>query len=152
MGYLIAVAVIFIGEFFIKTIVELWGSKEKRTPFLKDKLYLTKYHNKGAFLNMLESKEQLLHILSAGLTIACGMLFLLTLTRRGNTVLKTGLTFLLGGAFSNTYDRLKRKYVVDYFGFESKNEKIRNIVFNLSDFFIMVGALLTAMGLSSHRK
>ncbi len=152
MGYIIAAAVIFIGDFFIKTIVELWGSEEKRTPFLKDKLYLTKYHNKGAFLNILETKEQLVHILSAGLTMACGILFLLTLTRKGNILLKTGLTLLLGGAFSNTYDRLKRKYVVDYFGFESKNERISNLVYNISDFFIAIGAFLTAIGFSFNRK
>ena len=37
-----------------------------------------------------------------------------TLGQKGKAALKLGLAFLLGGAFSNTYDRLKRKYVVDY--------------------------------------
>ena len=53
---------------------------------------------------------------------------------------------MLGGAFSNTYDRLKRKYVVDYVSFPVKNEKIRNVVFNISDFCIMIGALLMVLG------
>ncbi|MDE7258820.1 MAG: signal peptidase II, partial [Lachnospiraceae bacterium] len=45
-----------------------------------------------------------------------------------------------------TYDRLVRKYVVDYVSFPVKNQKIRNIVFNISDFCIMIGALLMVLG------
>ena len=52
-----------------------------------------------------------------GLTVLVTLLFVLTLGTKGNKALKTGLAMLLGGAFSNTYDRLKRKYVVDYFSF-----------------------------------
>ena len=61
-------------------------------------------------------------------------------------VMRTGLAFLLGGAFSNTYDRLKRKYVVDYFSLNVKWKRLRRIVFNISDFCIMTGALLTVIG------
>ena len=32
---------------------------------------------------------------------------------RGKKLLKAGLSLLLGGAFSNTYDRVMREYVVD---------------------------------------
>lgn len=60
-------------------------------------------------------------------------------------MLKTGLSILLGGAYSNTYDRLVRGYVVDYFGFQVKNERLRNIVFNISDFCIMIGALISVL-------
>ena len=54
-------------------------------------------------------------------------------------------SLLLGGAFSNTYDRLKRKYVVDYFSFGVKWEPLRAIVFNISDFCILIGALIIAI-------
>ena len=73
-------------------------------------------------------------------------MFLLTFTCKGSRLLKAGLAFLLGGAYSNTYDRLMRKYVVDYVSFPVKNKKIRNIVFNISDFCIAVGALLMVLG------
>ncbi|MDE7359775.1 MAG: signal peptidase II, partial [Lachnospiraceae bacterium] len=59
---------------------------------------------------------------------------------------KAGLALLLGGAYSNTYDRLTRKYVVDYVSFPVKNRRIRRIVFNISDFCIMIGALLLVLG------
>ena len=61
-------------------------------------------------------------------------------------MMKTGLALLLGGALSNTYDRLKRKYVVDYFSFGVKWKRLRNIVFNISDFCILAGTLLTVLG------
>ena len=59
-----------------------------------------------------------------------------------------GLSVLLGGSFSNTYDRLKRKYVVDYFSFNVKCCGIRRIVFNISDFCIMIGAAMAVLGTS----
>ena len=56
------------------------------------------------------------------------------------------LALLLGGSFSNTYDRLRRKYVVDYLSFPVKWKWFRDIVFNISDFCIIIGALLAALG------
>ena len=61
-------------------------------------------------------------------------------------MLRVGLSLLLGGAFSNTYDRLKRKYVVDYVSFGVKWKKLRQVVFNISDFCIITGALLAILG------
>lgn len=52
---------------------------------------------------------------------------------------------LLGGAFSNTYDRCRRKYVVDYFSFGVKWKRLSRIVFNISDFGIILGALTAAL-------
>ncbi|MDE7232762.1 MAG: signal peptidase II, partial [Lachnospiraceae bacterium] len=70
------------------------------------------------------------------------VVFLSTFSFRGNSTLKAGLALLLGGAYSNTYDRLTRRYVVDYVSFPVKNQRFRRIVFNLSDFCILIGALL----------
>ena len=44
-------------------------------------------------------------------------------------------------------DRLTRGYVVDYFSFNVKWEKLRRLVFNISDFFILGGTLLSLVGL-----
>ena len=80
------------------------------------------------------------------------------LHRKQARVQKIGLALILGGAYSNTYDRLKRKYVVDYFSvlIETKRiknrflrkfaDKINTMVFNLADFGIMIGAILFVMG------
>ena len=85
-------------------------------------------------------------LISVVLTAVLTVVFLLTLGTAGKGLLKWGLALLLGGAYTNTYDRLKRKYVVDYVSFNVPVKGIRRIVFNIGDFCIMIGALLTTAG------
>ena len=87
----------------------LWASKS----FFS----ITAHHNKGAFLNAGQKRQAAVAAVSVLLTIGVAAVFALSLGMQGNRMLKAGLSMLLGGAFSNTYDRLKRKYVVDYFSF-----------------------------------
>jgi signal peptidase II len=139
------IIVIAATESVIKQVREQNGIVGERKPILGGKLYLTKYHNYGAFLNLGQKRPEFVRGLSMGLSIACTILFILSLGTKGKPLLKSGLSLLLGGAYSNTYDRMVRGYVVDYFGFQVKNEKIRNIVFNISDFCIMIGALISVL-------
>lgn len=142
IGIIIAIVAV---ESVIKQVTEQNGTKGERKPILGGKLYLTKYHNYGAFLNLGEKRPEFVKGLSLGLCLACTILYALTLGTKGKILLKTGLSVLLGGAFSNTYDRMVKGYVVDYFGFNVKNEKLRNIVFNISDFCIMIGAVIAVI-------
>ena len=145
MGYLCIVALIFAGELGIKNYVEKKRKAGEEKEICKGRILLRKYHNKGACMNLGEKKSNVVAGLSLILTAALALVFLFTLTRHGNGWLKAGLSLLLGGAFSNTYDRLKRKYVVDYFSFGVKWEPLRAIVFNISDFCILIGALIIAI-------
>lgn len=148
MFYLLLATFIIVGEISLKNRMEggLSFSRSvpafQRIPFLQGKILLRKYHNKGAFLNMMEKKKKLLHLISLLFTLVITLLFLFTLFQKGNKLLKLGLTLLLGGAFSNTYDRLCRGYVVDYFSFRTPFERFNRIVFNISDFCIIIGSLL----------
>lgn len=145
MGYLCIVALIFAGELGIKNYVEKKRNAGEEKEICKGRILLRKYHNKGACMNLGEKKSNVVAGLSLILTTALALVFLFTLTGHGNGWLKAGLSLLLGGAFSNTYDRLKRKYVVDYFSFGVKWEPLRAIVFNISDFCILIGALIIAI-------
>lgn len=145
MGYLCIAALIFAGELGIKNYVEKKRNAGEEKEICKGRILLRKYHNKGACMNLGEKKSNVVAGLSLILTAALALVFLFTLTRHGNGWLKAGLSLLLGGAFSNTYDRLKRKYVVDYFSFGVKWEPLRAIVFNISDFCILIGALIIAI-------
>ncbi len=98
--------------------------------------------HKGAMLNLGASRQQTMAVLSVIFTVFMTGVYVGTLGTRGRHMLKTGLSLILGGAYSNTYDRLFRKYVVDYVSFEVRNPRLRNIVFNLSDFGIMIGSCL----------
>ena len=143
------IVLIFAGDLFIKNRVEKYiaigrGEKEKR--IANGKLILRKHHNQGMMLNMGEKKRPVVAAVSLTLTIILTLVFLLSLGHRGNRLLRLGLALLLGGSFSNTYDRLRRKYVVDYLSFPVKWKWFRDIVFNISDFCIIIGALLAALG------
>ena len=145
MLYIGIAAGIFLLEMFLK------NSVEKRLPegALLERcgglLLLRNYHNKGAFLDIGRKARKLIAALSLLVTLVFTALFLLSLGQKKTRLVKTGLALLLGGAYSNTYDRLRRKYVVDYFSFGVRWERLRRIVFNLSDFCIMIGAALAAL-------
>lgn len=137
---------ILIFEWKMKNYMEAVYDTSQKKPIFHGKLLLRKYHNHGAFLNILETKKKFLHTISILFTLLILVVFLLTLCQKGNHILKLGLSFLLGGAFSNTYDRLTRNYVVDYVSFCTPFPRFNRIVFNVSDFCIMIGALLTVIG------
>lgn len=155
MGVLVYAALaagIFVLDLLLKNHIEQKMEEGAEKSLCGGKLLIKKYHNKGAFLDVGEQRQKAVALLSLCLTLFMSVVFLSTFTFRGNTVLKTGLAFLLGGAYSNTYDRLTRKYVVDYVSFPVKNRKLRGIVFNISDFCIIIGALLMTLGESKRKK
>lgn len=135
---------IFAGDLWIKNRIEC-GKKPLPASLWKGRILLRRYHNKGAMLNLGQEKSSMVAALSVALCLVMSICFLLSLGSRGNAGLRLGLALLLGGSFSNTYDRLKRKYVVDYFSFNVPIKFIRKIVFNISDFFIMIGAMITVL-------
>lgn len=139
------VIAIVAAESVIKQVREQNGTEGEREPLSCGKCYLTRYHNYGAFLNLGDQKPEFIKGLSIGLCLVCTAVYALTLGTRGKVLLKTGLSLLLGGAYSNTYDRMVRGYVVDYLGFDVKNEKLKNMVFNLSDFCILIGTAMVLL-------
>ena len=146
MIYFILVLLIIGMEYFLKNKAEGELDSTSDISVFQNRLRLRLYHNQGAFLSMLKYRQKLLLLISCILTICIGILFLLTRFQKGNRLLKLGLSLLLGGAFSNTYDRLKRKYVVDYFSFNTPFKSLNRIVFNVSDFCILIGSLLSVVG------
>ena len=146
MQYLAVILGIFGLELGIKNHIEkekLEGQEEKKC---RGMLLIRKHHNRGAFLNAGEKRQKLIAVISVLLTIFATIFFIITLGNSGSGFLKWGLTLLLGGAYSNTYDRLKRKYVVDYVSFNVPFKWLRRIIFNIGDFCIMIGAFLSVLG------
>ncbi len=148
MFYILLVLLIIILEWKIKNFVAENYDFSRQTFLLKKKLRIHKYHNEGAFLNFMEHKKKLLHAVSVLFTLIIFLFFLLTLFQKGNVILKLGLSLLLGGAFSNTYDRLSKKYVIDYVSFCTPFSRFNQIVFNISDFCIIIGAFFLVLSTS----
>lgn len=144
--YAALAAGIFGFDLLLKNQIEKRMKEGEEKPVCRGRLLIRKYHNRGAFLDMGEKRQKAVALVSLLLTLFMTVAFLATFSMRGNSTLRAGLALLLGGAYSNTYDRLTRKYVVDYVSFPAKNKRIRQIVFNISDFCIIIGALLMTLG------
>lgn len=145
MVYFAVIAVVFFGELLIKNRIEAKQEAEETKKLLGGRILIRKFHNKGLAFGRGGGRQPLIAAVSLGMAVCCTLLFLISFGRRGGALLNTGLALLLGGAYSNTYDRLKRRYVVDYFSFGVKWKRLQNIIFNLSDFCIMIGAMLCAI-------
>lgn len=141
------IAAIFTGDLLLKNHMERRGLPEGgERPLWGGRLLLRRHHNRGAAFNVGEKHSAAVAAVSVVLTTAAAAVLICSFGQRDNRLLQTGLAFLLGGAFSNTYDRLRRRYVVDYFSFGTRWKRLRRLVFNLSDFCIIIGALLAALG------
>ena len=88
--------------------------------------------NRGFALNRFEDHQKFVTVSSVLMTGAVAAALVLAPEKD-----RTGIALILGGAVSNTADRIFRKYVVDYI-------PVGKVVFNLSDFAIIAGALITA--------
>lgn len=149
MIILICIAVIagiFFTDFNIKKYVEASYKNDEKKECLNGHVCLKKVHNPGFAGSMASMHPSLVAWISLIVTIIGGILFIISLGRRGNGFVRAGLSLVLGGAFSNTYDRLKKRYVVDYISFNVKCRRLSKLVFNISDFCILIGTLLTTLG------
>ena len=144
---LVILAGIFWGDFFLKNYIESHVDEREERAICKGKFLIRKHHNKGMMLNAGQKRRHLVAAVSLAFTLVLTVVFIVSLGYRGNNLLLLGLALLLGGAFSNTYDRLRRGYVVDYVSFPVKWQAFRKIVFNCSDFCIIIGALLSTLGM-----
>lgn len=117
-------------------------------PILGGHVVIEKFYNRGATLGFLKEKPKVMRWLHRGIMICVagifGAVFMRHRTEERLTAL--GLAMLLGGGCSNLYDREKKGHVVDYFWFAHKKPQKRRVIFNLSDFFIFIGAVLSVLG------
>ena len=146
LACMIVMAAVFAGDLWIKDHIEKTLAENETRQAWNGRILIRRHHNRGAVLNLGDTKGKLVAVISVVMTVAAVIVFIMSLGQKGNNILRMGLALLLGGAFSNTYDRLKRKYVVDYFSFGVKWKGLRSVIFNLSDFCIMFGALIAAFG------
>lgn len=108
----------------------------------KGRVKIRKVYNKGMCLNMFEDNPELVKISSAFAAVLLTIYQLITLLRRGKYLKKSGLSLMVAGAWSNTFDRWVRGHVIDYVGFQTKWKKVTEITYNLGDLLIGAGSCL----------
>ena len=107
---------------------------------------LTHLENRGFFLGLGQKHEKLLRWLPLGVWLAAAACLLPELGKRAFAVQLGILSVLLGG-ISNQWDRLRRGSVTDYLQFPHRKAKKRALVWNLADFMLIGGVVLTVAGL-----
>lgn len=134
--------------FLIDQMCKKWAVKEFSIESNSDQswrnfLFFSLHKNYGMILGTFKSKK--LWIIGSNIvaiSVVIIMFIKSVFSNKNNIMQQIGLAFLVGGALSNVYDRLKKGYVVDYFSFKFK----KNLLFNLADFFIFFGAILSSIG------
>ncbi|MGN0142414.1 MAG: signal peptidase II [Roseburia sp.] len=112
----------------------------------KGKLVIEKYYNEGATLNLLAKRPKLMRAIHSALMLVVGAIAFLLARQPGKHLCKLGTAMLAGGGLSNLYDRHVKGHVVDYFHINAGPKWFRNIIFNLSDFFVFLGVILAVAG------
>lgn len=141
MIYVLLAAVLFILELCIKNYIAKTKRLGEDEPIIKDKLSVRYIQNRGAIYSTFEDKQKGVCITSCIVLIAGVIIYITTLMKRGNELLKLGLSLIVAGGASNVWDRIKRKYVVDYIYWK----RLKKIIFNLADVMIALGSVLVLL-------
>lgn len=107
---------------------------------------LTNLENPGFFLGKGSRHRAFLRWGPLAVWIAAAFLLLPQAAQRLRPA-RLGILLVLAGGLSNQYDRLRRGSVTDYVRFPGAGKKLRSLVWNLADFMLLGGTVLTAIGL-----
>ena len=136
-----AAAVLFAADRVLKYL-----SRTGKLKFESKYLRLTHLENRGFFLGLGQKHEKLLRWLPLGVWLLAAVCLLPQLCKRAFSA-QLGIAAVLLGGISNQWDRLRRGSVTDYLQFPHRRVKKRALVWNLADFMLVGGVVLTVVGL-----
>ncbi len=149
MIWLTVSAGIAAGDLLIRRLVRSRLSEGENRPLPGGKAVLTKSFNKGAAMGLLADRPQLLRNFSLASLGLMGIS--LIRARAGRRKLAAaGSAMVIGGGAGNLMERMKEGRVTDYIRFPSLPGRLGKLVFNISDFAIFAGMILTLIGGGKH--
>ena len=151
MIFLLLCVALFLLDFFLKEWIDRTYPVGETHPLLRGHVMFEKFYNPGAALGFLKEHPKQMKWLHRFIMLlpSAALVFLVFRGQKKDRLAACGLSLLTAGGLCNLVDREQKGHVVDYFWFPRKNRK-RRIIYNISDFFVFLGAILTA--LSSLRK
>ncbi len=99
-----------------------------------------KFHNYGFALGKMSKYPEFIKLTQLSTCFAVAGKLIAEIVKKGNAVMVTGLSLILGGGLSNIFDRYKSGYVVDYINFNKK--PFNKLIVNLGDIAIFFGGIL----------
>lgn len=145
MIYIVIMLSVLLADLMIKKYVEANLEDDEQKQIAGGKITVRKFHNDGIALGKFSDYKD--EVRKGTFAMMAGILlyFILLLFRKGHKLKKTGLAVFLGGAACNWFDRFHQRTVTDYFSFNVRWKKLKNLVFNISDFCIVAGLLLALL-------
>ncbi|WP_251390695.1 signal peptidase II [Mediterraneibacter agrestimuris] len=155
MGILVLICLtvcLALADIALKSTIEGYMTRKEERTACGGKVILRKVYNKGFSFNLLEEKREAVKYGSAYATVILTIWQLITLLQKKHYLKKWGLSLMTAGAWSNTFDRWFRGYVIDYVGFQTKWKKVTAMTFNLADFLIGAGGMMVLLASIFRRK
>ncbi len=140
MSFLLLILTIVLVDLGIKSAIEDADPSEFPRELEGSKGFVKLYrnHNDGFPMGVFRTRPDLVRNVPLVVLSAVAGIFFWISPKKGYLAEKLGTSLVLGGGFSNLYDRMKRGYVVDYFSIQFK--KLKKIVLNIGDICIFLGA------------
>ena len=142
MNYLLGSTAAFLCDYAAKEKVEKTYDEKKQKELFHGKVQIEKYHNRGAALNALAKRPELMKKLHAGVWFTVAGYLVCLNRHREHAGMKAGTGLLLAGGLNNLLERYRRGYVVDYIRLKTPNKRLNKLVFNLSDIYVLIGAVI----------
>lgn len=133
MVNLFLILFLFYLDYYLKNYVS-YNLRYSTKKFFNNFLQIVYVENRGIAFNILENKKKIIY--TSNLILLSYLIYLYFIEAK----YKIPLTLIFTGGLGNFVDRIKRGYVVDYIYFNIKKFP----VFNLSDFYIIGGAIMIA--------
>ena len=137
----IAIAAALLGADRVLKYLSRTGKLRLESKYLR----LTHLENRGFFLGLGQKHEKLLRRLPMGVWLLAAVCLLPELGKRVFSA-QLGILLVLLGGLSNQFDRLRRGSVTDYLQLPHGRVKKRALVWNLADFMLIGGVVLTVLG------
>ncbi len=99
MIYVVIMAAVFLADYVIKDRIEKKDPKDVERTIVGGRIRLSRFHNTGMCMSIMKGRQKLVMAVSLIFTLLVTIYFIVTLTKGGSVLLKTGLALLLGGAY-----------------------------------------------------
>ncbi len=146
MQYLLAGLLAYLTDGGLKAQVNAHQLSGEQKTYFNGKLIIRNCHNFDGAFGLFRGHRALGRRISASVLLCVFFELFYSLRVDSNALIKLGLSLVAGGGSSNFNDRRQKGYVTDYISFGFRNQKWKDMVFNLSDFFILAGVLCYLAG------
>lgn len=137
---------IIAGILVMEIIVKQWIKKKEKKGNIRELewkgIRIEPLENGGAATGIFSDHKKALKVVTGGILAALCVCLGKEYHRKSFSIYGLSLALVLGGGFCNWIDRIQKSTVTDYIRFpKCPVRALRKIVFNISDFCILIGGI-----------